>query len=332
MSVVSGQFQGKQGKNPEQADEVPKTYQLRTTDDMTLFVEERGDVSNPTIIFTHGYFTSRLAWDTTFTSNRLNNYHLVRWDLRGMGDSSKDTDVDKYNNLDLYANDVKLIVDDVLTKKGNTQNNQIFLVTWGTGSIATLSYFRNFTGDKISGYVNVGNNFQSFKEDNIFTEYSRVTIGGVVTSETYMLILDSLKNLFNRFTSTNNPFPPSTLSFFIGIGAYAPTESRLAYGQLDYDFTGTFTNLTIPTLSIYGDDDQIVNPEHSKSVAELRPNDVVQVYPGIGHVPMWEVPERFENDLDRWIGSIVNPKNNNKEPNETQPKQPNKPKQPKRRR
>ncbi|CAG8462493.1 11498_t:CDS:2 [Funneliformis caledonium] len=299
MSVVSGQFQG---KFPEQ-DEEPKskTYQLRTADDMTIFVEERGDVSNPTIIFTHGYFTSRLAWETTFTSNRLNRYHLVRWDLRGMGDSSKDTDLDKYNNLDLYANDVKLIVDDVLLKKGNAQNNQIFLVTWGTGSIATLSYFRNFTTAGVSGYVSVANNFQSFKVDNIFTEYSRVTIGGVVTSETYMLILDSLKNLFNRFTSTTNPLLPPTLSFFIGIGAYAPTESRLAYGQLDYNFTETFTNLKIPTLSIYGDDDQIVNPVHSRSVAALRPNDVTHEYQGVGHAPMWEVPERFENDLDNWI-------------------------------
>lgn len=215
--------------------DLPKSvaYTLKTSDGMTISVEERGDISKPTIVFTHGFFSSRLAWEPTFTSQEMvDKYHLVRWDLRGMGDSSKDSDIDKYNKLELYAEDVKLIVDDIKKKKGKKDNAKIILVTWSTGSIVTLSYF-NITGDSnVDGYVSVGNNYISFQNDNIFTEYSKLTIGSIVTSHTYILILDSLNNLIKNFPSLNSQFPfqSSTINFFLGFSAYSPSESRLAYG------------------------------------------------------------------------------------------------------
>jgi len=136
--------------------------------------------------------------------------------------------------LELYADDVNLIVNNIKEKKGKEKSkSKIILVTWGTGSIATLSYFENNGDSNVDGYVSVGNNFISFQTDNIFTEYSKVTIGSIVTSKTYILILDSLQNLIKSFTSPNSQFPflPPTLSFFMGIGAYSPSESRLGYGR-----------------------------------------------------------------------------------------------------
>jgi pimeloyl-ACP methyl ester carboxylesterase len=215
--------------------DLPKSiiFTLKTSDDMTISVEERGDISKPTIIFTHGFFSNKLVWETTFTSHEMiENYHLVRWDIRGMGDSKKDNDINKYNKLELYAKDVELIVNNIKERKGKKEDSKIILVTWSTGSIVTLSYL-NITGDSnIDGYVSVGNNFISFQTDNVFTEYTKVTIGSIVTSQTYLLILDSLNNLIKSFTSLNSQFSfqPPTLSFFLGISAYAPSESRLAYG------------------------------------------------------------------------------------------------------
>ncbi|RIA88731.1 Alpha/Beta hydrolase protein [Glomus cerebriforme] len=325
--------------------DLPKSleYTLRTPDGMTLFIEERGNILKPTLILTHGFFSSRLVWETTFTShNMFDNYHLVRWDLRGMGDSSKDSDLNKYNNLQLYANDVNLIVNSIKKRKENVQS-KIILVTWSTGSLVTLSYF-NSTGDSnVDGYVSVGNNFISFQNDNIFSEYIKVTIGSIVTSQTYIYVLDSLNSLIKSFTSLNSPFsfPPPILNFFVGIGAYSPYESRLAYGQFTYDYTETFTNLLIPTLNIYGNDDRVVNPMHSQAIAKLRPinglNHIL-AYDGIGHVPMWENSAKFENDLNAWIKTVIlNPKNNPKDSklplkSPPQPLHPSNPQQPQQKR
>ncbi|EXX75730.1 uncharacterized protein OCT59_015702 [Rhizophagus irregularis] len=298
-------------------EDLPKSvaYTLKTSDGMTISVEERGDISKPTIIFTHGFFSNKLAWEPTFTSPDMSEkYHLVRWDLRGMGDSSKDSDTDKYNDIELYAEDIKLIVDNIKEKKGKGKkdNPKIILVTWSTGSIVSLSYF-NITGEtNVDGYVSVGNNFISFQNDNVFTEYSKLTIGSIVTSHTYILILDSLNNLIKSFTSPNNQFPQSTMNFFLGSAAYSPSESRSAYGDFNYDYTETFKSLLIPTLNIYGNDDKVVNPVHSQTIANLRPVDGLNhilAYDGVGHVPMWENPKKFEIDLDNWIkDSVLNPK------------------------
>jgi pimeloyl-ACP methyl ester carboxylesterase len=74
----------------------------------------------------------------------------------------------------------------------------------------------------------------------------------------------------------------------------------------------TYKNLLIPTLNIYGNDDRVVNPVHSQTIANLRPVDGLNhilAYDGVGHIPMWENPKKFETDLDNWIkNSVLNPK------------------------
>src|SRR5581483_5124194 len=70
-----------------------KSYNVTGENGVNIFVDEKGDPKNPTILFSSGYLNSRLSFDPLWYDPKLfNNFHLVRYDYRGLGNSDKPTD------------------------------------------------------------------------------------------------------------------------------------------------------------------------------------------------------------------------------------------------
>jgi pimeloyl-ACP methyl ester carboxylesterase len=53
----------------------------------------------------------------------------------------------------------------------------------------------------------------------------------------------------------------------------------------------------VPVLVTHGRADAIVLPSMAEHVAEVCPTARVSWYDGVGHVPFWEEPERFDREL-----------------------------------
>jgi pimeloyl-ACP methyl ester carboxylesterase len=51
----------------------------------------------------------------------------------------------------------------------------------------------------------------------------------------------------------------------------------------------------------HGTHDRLVPLAASQRLAALRPEWTLEVYQGIGHVPMLEAPERFADSVARWL-------------------------------
>src|SRR5688572_17192672 len=67
-----------------------KSYYVTGGNGTNIFVQEKGEPSKTTIILSGGIFTSRTSWDPQWFDPELyNNFHLVRYDYRGIGDSDK---------------------------------------------------------------------------------------------------------------------------------------------------------------------------------------------------------------------------------------------------
>ncbi len=60
-------------------------------------------------------------------------------------------------------------------------------------------------------------------------------------------------------------------------------------------------SIAAPTLIIHGTDDRLVPLATSQRLAQLRPDWTLDVYQGVGHVPMIEVPDRFIDSVTRWL-------------------------------
>ena len=60
-----------------------------------------------------------------------------------------------------------------------------------------------------------------------------------------------------------------------------------------------------PTLVMVGEDDRLIPADHGRRFAEAIPGATLIRYPGVGHVPMEQIPDRSAADLVRWLDSAA---------------------------
>lgn len=66
---------------------------------------------------------------------------------------------------------------------------------------------------------------------------------------------------------------------------------------LTYDDTHELPHLSVPTLLIWGDTDQLVTRTAQETLVEAIPDVRLSVYSGAGHAPRWDQPDRFAQEL-----------------------------------
>ena len=65
-----------------------------------------------------------------------------------------------------------------------------------------------------------------------------------------------------------------------------------------------FNQISAPTLVIHGEEDNLIKVESSKYFEENIPDVEVKIYSDIGHLPMYEDPERTAKDIRDFIDNI----------------------------
>ena len=63
----------------------------------------------------------------------------------------------------------------------------------------------------------------------------------------------------------------------------------------------TFAAIRIPTLVLVGEADKVIPPAQSRSLAAAIPGAKLVAYPGVGHVPMEQIPERSAADVASFL-------------------------------
>ena len=84
-------------------------------------------------------------------------------------------------------------------------------------------------------------------------------------------------------------------------GNRAATGARFAqYGNRNRN-TGRLGEIKVPTLILWGSEDKLIPVNGADWFAAQIPGSVKIVYPGIGHIPMEEAPQRTAADLDAFL-------------------------------
>lgn len=68
-------------------------------------------------------------------------------------------------------------------------------------------------------------------------------------------------------------------------------------GLLRYNDLAELGRIVAPTVLIWGDADGLVGREMQEELLSRIANATLVVYPGVGHTPRWEDPERFAADV-----------------------------------
>ena len=66
----------------------------------------------------------------------------------------------------------------------------------------------------------------------------------------------------------------------------------------------TMAAITVPTLLMWGEEDPLVPLSSGQWFDEHIPDSVLIAYPGIGHIPMEEAPDRSAADMRAWLDTL----------------------------
>ena len=67
----------------------------------------------------------------------------------------------------------------------------------------------------------------------------------------------------------------------------------------------TFATLRLPTLVLVGEADRVIPPAQSRSLAAAIPGAKLIAYPGVGHVPMEQIPDRSAADVAAFLRGLA---------------------------
>ncbi|KAG9293479.1 hypothetical protein G9A89_009203 [Geosiphon pyriformis] len=159
---------------------------------------------------------SRFVWFPQFTSKLLlQNLHLVRYDLRGNGDSEKPEDIEQYNRLEIFADDLNAVINTVLDR---TRKKKVSLLGWSFGSIVTNAYYSKYGQEQVNSYIVVSGtieqNSTTLKAASIFARAANDNIDKSITAR-----LEFIKSFTGK---RSNPLNEETILLFLGASALSP--------------------------------------------------------------------------------------------------------------
>ena len=70
------------------------------------------------------------------------------------------------------------------------------------------------------------------------------------------------------------------------------------------DSTALLPHVTVPTLVIVGEEDELTPPEDSRRIAEAVPGATLVTIPGAGHLSNLEQPDAFNAALTAFLAKL----------------------------
>ncbi|CAG8677160.1 4468_t:CDS:2 [Funneliformis mosseae] len=268
-----------------------KSYYVKGKNGVKIFVDEKGDPTKTTILFSNAFLHSRTTWDPQWFDPELNKkFHLVRYDYRGFGRSDKPDNENSYS-YDINGEDLSAVIRKISSKK----KKKIVLVGWSLGIPITLTFMKNHPDMKIDGFIAVCGpvndtiiNLDDPPLSNIIkTSYDKVFLG-----------IDEFMKLFPF-----KPFSDELHAYLLG-NAFTSTSGYRKTVTKPFNLDEFYSSLTIPTLHIIGEKDALLIMEHSLYFASLKKNSKTIIYKNIGHSPSWENTKEFNKDMMEYVSNI----------------------------
>ena len=83
--------------------------------------------------------------------------------------------------------------------------------------------------------------------------------------------------------------------------AFLQATRSLGLRMADLRFWTKVKTISAPTLVVHGDLDRLIPVSAARDLVRRRPDWTLEVFEGVGHVPMMETPEQFLRVVDQWM-------------------------------
>ena len=255
---------------------------IKTTDGTEIFYKDWGPKSAQPVVFHHGWPLSSDDWDTQMLFFLQNGYRVVAHDRRGHGRSSQ---VGIGNDMDHYAADASAVVEHLdlrnavhighstgggevaryVAKSGQPQNRVAKAVLVSSVPPLMLKTASNPGGTPIE----------------VFDGWRKA-----LAANRAQFYLDTASGPFYGFNRPGAKISQGIIDNWwrqgMTGGALSHYEGIKAFSETDQ--TDDLRAITVPTLVMQGDDDQIV-PYRDASLLQIKllKNGALKIYPGYPH-------------------------------------------------
>jgi non-heme chloroperoxidase len=271
---------------------------IKTSDGTEIFYKDWGPKTAQPIVFHHGWPLSADDWDNQMMFFLSHGYRVIAHDRRGHGRS---TQTDTGNDMDTYASDVAVLA-------GALDLQRAVHVGHSAGGGEVARYVARAKPGRVAKAVLISavpplmlrseNNPGGLPID-VFDGFRAAVVAN--RARFYRDIPAGPFFGFNR--------PGSKISEGVIQNWWRQAMMGSIKAQYDCiktlsetDFTEDLKAITVPTLVLHGDDDQVVPiADSSLRSAKLIRNASLKVYPGLPHGMCTTAPETINPDLLTFI-------------------------------
>jgi non-heme chloroperoxidase len=235
--------------------------------------------TGPAVVFSHGWPLTADAWDAQMLFLGQHGYRVIAHDRRGHGRSDQPW---LGNDMDTYADDLAGLLDTLSVK-------QATLIGHSTGGGEVARYIGRHGTHRVSKTVLISSVPPHMLKTDSNPDGAPMSVFDGLRAGVASDRADFFKNLAMPFFGYNRPNVKVSQgvldSFFMqGMAGGIKSEYDCINAFSETDFTDDLRKISVPTLVIQGDDDQIVPIGiASLKTAKIVPNATLIVYPGAPH-------------------------------------------------
>lgn len=255
---------------------------VTTKDGVEIYYKDWGPKSAQPIVFHHGWPLSADDWDTQMMFFLANGYRVVASDRRGHGRSSQVSDG---HDMDHYAADVSAVVEHLDLK------NAIHIGhSTGGGQAARYVAKYGIPQGRVAKAVLVAAVPPIMLKTEAYPGGLPIEVfnglRAALAANRAQFYIDLAAGPFYSFNRDGAKVSQGVIDNWWRQGmmgsAKAHYEGIKAFSETDQ--TADLKAMTVPTLVLQGDDDQIVPYKQASELqAKLLPNPTLKIYPGFPH-------------------------------------------------
>jgi pimeloyl-ACP methyl ester carboxylesterase len=286
---------------------------VRSFDGTELAVRAAGPADGPLLVFAHGFSLDLTSWHYQWTG-LAERFRCVLLDFRSHGRSGRAAAGDL--SPAAFGHDLAAVLDSL------PDGRSAVVVGHSMGAMAVLAMAEarpDLFGGRVAGAVFVGAATNDLVRGAMgaITELLRPRLGTIRQAARRMNRLreavvsrpGDVGHLVARVTQFGHHVSPSVVDHVVALAARAPSEvwtDGLA-GLVDLDLRHALRHVRVPALVVVGEHDRVTPPPSAVALAHRLPEGRLEMIPEVGHMPMLEAPEAFNERVAAFARPLLEP-------------------------
>ena len=274
------------------------SQRIELADGRTIHLRDEGPRDAQPIVLLHGSNADLLTWQP-WAERLREDYRIIRFDQRGHGLTGPAPDRDYA--LDAFVADVDRVADALGLERFVLAGNSM-------GGAIAMGYAIAHP-ERLDGLVLIDAGGAPIRREgggNLAFTLAQMPVVGSALSQ--FLPRDLIERSLSQSVSNQQVVTQEAVDRYWELARYpgnrAATRQRFATERVPFDAEAV-GSVNVPTLVMWGEEDALIPYAAAGWFMEHLPNATLVNYPGIGHIPMEEAPDRSAQDLRAWLSDTA---------------------------